>query len=415
MKSDGGREGAGVPLRALLFEDNRDDIEMALRSLRLAGFEPIADVAVTLRELEERLRAGPYDIILSDYRMPNATGMEAFEVSRAHAADVPFVLVTGSLGDENAVECLKQGVSDYVLKDRLIRLPVAVKRAIEERRLREDRARAEEALRRSEEQLRLRNQELEEQYRRVEAASRMKSEFLANMSHELRSPLNCIIGFGEIIYDAKLGPLTRLQKDGLKRILDGAGHLLQLVNSLLDLSRIEAGKLELNPEPISVPRLVAEACDALSAIAASKHIQIERRIAPRLDAVLDAGRLKQILHNYLSNALKFTPEGGHVAVELTPEESDAFRVAVIDTGPGISTEDQALLFTIFQQLDSGKAKRFQGTGLGLSLTKRIVEAQGGKVGVRSEVGKGSTFFAILPRHLERTNGDEPRKNSHSRR
>lgn len=415
MTSDGLREGDRVPLRALLFEDNRDDIEMALRSLRLAGFEPIADVAVTLQELEERLRASLYDIILSDYRMPNATGMEAFEVSRAHAADVPFVLVTGSLGDENAVECLKQGVSDYVLKDRLVRLPVAVKRAIEERRLREDRARAEEALRRSEEQLRLRNQELEEQNRRVEAASRMKSEFLANMSHELRSPLNCIIGFGEIIYDGKLGPLTRLQKDGLKRILDGAGHLLQLVNSLLDLSRIEAGKLELNPEPISVPRLVAEACDALSAIAASKHIQIERRIASRLDAVLDAGRLKQILYNYLSNALKFTPDGGHVAVELTPEESDAFRVAVTDTGPGISTEDQALLFTIFQQLDSGKAKRFQGTGLELSLTKRIVEAQGGKVGVRSEVGKGSTFFAILPRRLERGNGDEPRTNSHSRR
>lgn len=399
---------ARAPLRALLFEDDPEDAELCLRTLRSYGFEVCADVVTTLDDLERQLRMVPYDVILSDYRMPRVTGMDAFRLCQAGGFGVPFILVTGSLGEEKAVECLQQGVSDFVLKDRLARLPSAVARVLEERRLRQERSRVQEALRVSEEQLRQRNQQLEEQNRRVEAASRMKSEFLANMSHELRSPLNGIIGYSEMIYDGKLGTLTQLQKEGLSGILNSSRHLLRIINDVLDLSRIEAGKLEFRCEAVSLSVLVMEACESLAAIAAEKRIRVEQQTTPAVKARVDPARFKQILYNYVSNALKFTNEGGQVTVAVVPEGNDWFRLEVTDTGMGIAEIDQPQLFTNFHQLDSGRNKRFQGTGLGLALTRRIVEAQGGRVGVRSAVGKGSTFFAVLPRNGGEEAGNEGR-------
>jgi len=252
--------------------------------------------------------------------------------------------------------------------------------------------------RRLEEQLRGQNVALERQNRTVEAASRMKSEFVANMSHELRSPLNGIIGFSEMLYDGKLGALTAQPKEFLGRIQKSARHLLNLINNVLDLSKVEAGQLQLWPERVSVSSLVQEVTGILGTLAAEKHIRIESDMEPGVDEVItDAGRLKQVLYNYLSNALKFTGEKGVVTVGLKAEGATEFRLEVSDTGVGIAEKDIPRLFTEFQQLDSTFAKRYQGTGLGLALTKRIVEAQGGRAGVRSELGKGSTFFVILPR------------------
>jgi signal transduction histidine kinase len=281
------------------------------------------------------------------------------------------------------------------LKDHLARLPSAVHRALEDQRVRSERDQAQEALRLSEEQLREQNRALEEQNRRVEAASRMKTEFVANMSHELRSPLNSIIGFSELMHDGKLGPLTEFQKESFGRILNGAHHLLRLINDILDLARVEAGKLEFRPEPVSLSQLIDEACDSLSGLATEKHIHIIRRVDLPAEVRIDPGRFKQVLYNYLSNALKFS-DGCDVCVTVKAEGKDAFRLEVVDSGMGIADSDLDRLFTDFHQLDSGKSKRFQGAGLGLALTKRIVEAQGGRVGVRSVLGKGSTFFAVLP-------------------
>src|SRR5579859_2912409 len=171
MRRNGSANGGrSVPLRMLGFEDHPEDVELSLHAVRSAGYEVSADIVGTLEDVAKRLREGCYDIILSDYQMPHATGMDAFEVAKAHGTAIPFVLVTGSLGEEKAVECLKQGVSDYILKDRLFRLPSAVGRAIKEMRVQRERTRFEEALRHSEEQLRQRNRELEEQSRRAEAA-----------------------------------------------------------------------------------------------------------------------------------------------------------------------------------------------------------------------------------------------------
>jgi PAS domain S-box-containing protein len=249
-----------------------------------------------------------------------------------------------------------------------------------------------------EEELLNTNEELGRQNRLVQEASRLKSEFLANMSHELRTPLNSIIGFVELIHDGRVGPVSEPHKEYLGDILTSARHLLKLINDVLDLSKVEAGQMEFWPEPVDVTRVAGEIRDILRESAARKRIAVEVQVDPELGAVeLDPGRLKQVLYNYLSNALKFTPEGGRVQVRAVPEDAASFRLEVEDNGMGIRTEDIDRLFVEFQQLDGGMAKQHQGTGLGLALTKRIVGSQGGRVGVRSTPGRGSVFYAVLPR------------------
>jgi signal transduction histidine kinase len=188
------------------------------------------------------------------------------------------------------------------------------------------------------------------------------------------------------------------QKEFLGDILTSSRHLHQLINDVLDLAKVEAGKLEFHPESVDVAKVVGEVRDILRSIAAAKRIRIEAKVAPGLgDVVLDPGKLKQVLYNYLSNALKFTPEEGRVTIRADPEGRDRFRIEVEDTGIGIAPDDLKRLFVEFQQLDASTAKRYAGTGLGLALTKRLVEAQGGEVGARSEPGRGSIFHVTLPR------------------
>ena len=252
------------------------------------------------------------------------------------------------------------------------------------------------------------NEKLEQEIverRRAEAeaarANQLKSEFLANMSHELRTPLNAILGFTELLQDGQVtGDMPEYQ-EFLGDILASGRHLLQLINDVLDLSKVEAGKLEFRPEAIDVAVLVGEVQNILRTTAASKAIRLEAAVDPGLtEVVLDAARFKQVLYNYVSNALKFTPQGGRVMVRAFPVAEGALRVEVEDSGIGIAPEDIGRLFVEFLQLDAGMTKKHAGTGLGLALTKRLVEAQGGTVGVHSTLHRGSTFHATFPRqHL----------------
>jgi protein-histidine pros-kinase len=233
---------------------------------------------------------------------------------------------------------------------------------------------------------------------RIQEASRLKSEFLANMSHELRTPLNAIIGFADLMHKGKVGPLSAEHHEYVGDILTSSRHLLQLINDVLDLAKVESGKMEFRPMPVDLPKLVAEVRDILRGLAASKRLRVETSVDPQIGTVVvDAPRVKQVLYNYLSNALKFTPHGGTVRIVVAGDGPDLFRLSVEDTGIGIAADDLGKLFVEFHQLDAGAGKRFQGTGLGLALTKRIVEAHGGRVEVKSALGEGSTFSAILPR------------------
>jgi signal transduction histidine kinase len=228
-------------------------------------------------------------------------------------------------------------------------------------------------------------------------ASAMKSRFLASMSHELRTPLNGIIGFAQMLHDGALGPVTGLQTECLDDMLSCSDHLLLLIGRVLDLTMIESGKMTFQCQPVSLSSLIQEAIATLLPIAEAKRIAIEFRPHPHLDAVqADPGRLKQVLYNYLSNALKFTGDGGRIAVSVSAAGAESYRIDVEDSGVGIQADDLPRLFSEFGQLAPG-GKSQVGSGLGLAITKRIAEAQGGRVGVTSELGKGSRFFVVLPR------------------
>jgi signal transduction histidine kinase len=222
------------------------------------------------------------------------------------------------------------------------------------------------------------------------------------MSHELRTPLNAIIGFTELMYRGRVGPVSAEHQEYLGDILTSAQHLLQLINDVLDLAKVESGKMELRPEPVDLGLLVSEVRDILRGLAASAHLQVESYVDPEVGPVVaDPARVKQILYNYLSNAIKFTPAHGRITIRILPAGGAMFRIDVEDTGIGIAAHDVGKLFLEFQQLDASAAKKYQGTGLGLALTKRLAEAHGGQVAVQSRLGEGSTFSAILPRVMAR--------------
>jgi len=251
--------------------------------------------------------------------------------------------------------------------------------------------------------LRIKGIRLEAENRQIHEANRLKSEFLANMSHELRTPLNAIIGFGDLLHTKQIPHDSRKHHEFLGHIARSGRHLLQLINDLLDLSKVEAGKFEFFPEPLNLAEVVDEVTTITRSAAADKGVTVASEIDPALsDVVADPVRLKQVLYNYMSNAIKFTPRGGHVTVRARPEDGESFRIEVEDDGIGIAAGDLSRLFVEFRQLDAGYGKAQPGTGLGLALTRRLVEAQGGSVGVRSRPCEGSVFHAVLlrkPRNL----------------
>jgi len=269
-------------------------------------------------------------------------------------------------------------------------------------------------------ELNITNVQLQEATRQAEAASRHKSEFLANMSHELRTPLNAILGFAELLQDPAFGPFTEKQDRYMGHIHSSGKHLLALINDLLDLSKVEAGKFELRPEAFVLHEALTAALTEIRLQAEAKQLQIELQVDPALTTLTaDPVRLKQIVLNLLSNAVKFTPEGGAVTVtarigsrgeglgssegsRLGPKPYTLYlgefvEIAVADTGIGIKAEDLPKLFQPFTQLESPVTMRNQGTGLGLALTKHLVELHGGQIVAASEgEGRGSTFTVCLP-------------------
>ncbi|MFT3713145.1 MAG: response regulator [Archangium sp.] len=265
------------------------------------------------------------------------------------------------------------------------------------------------------EALKVHSLQLESENRRIQEANRLKSEFLANMSHELRTPLNAIIGFAELLHDGQVPREAPQFKEFLGDILTSGRHLLQLINDVLDLSKVEAGRVEFHPEPVDPRTLINEVVGILRTIAANKRVRVSVEVDPALMSVfVDPGRLKQVLYNFVSNALKFSKDGGRVTIRAKPDGENFFKLEVEDTGIGIATADIGKLFREFQQLDAGAAKKAGGTGLGLALTRRLCEAQGGMVGVTSMLGTGSTFFAVLPRRGDGQAIPLPRRHGESR-
>jgi signal transduction histidine kinase len=238
--------------------------------------------------------------------------------------------------------------------------------------------------------------ELRHKSAELEVASRHKSEFLANMSHELRTPLNAIIGFSEVLHEKMFGELSEKQDEYVVDILNSGRHLLSLINDILDLSKIEAGRMELDLAEFALAPAIENALALVKERAQRQGVALDCAIDAGLEQVrADERKFKQVLLNLLSNAVKFTPEGGAVQVRAT-RNGAWLEVAVRDTGAGIAPEDQAAVFEEFKQVGNDRARRAEGTGLGLPLTKRIVELHGGEMRLESAPGEGSTFSFTLP-------------------
>ena len=253
--------------------------------------------------------------------------------------------------------------------------------AFQSARLIQERRRAEEAIRQSNEQL--------------AKASRLKSEFVSRMSHELRTPMNAIVGFSDLLAEEAEGPLGESYMDYVQHIREGARHLLSLINDVLDLSKIEAGRLELSRSDINVADHLAEVLSVIKSLPGANKLLFAVRLPEGLCVHADCTRIKQIFYNLLSNAVKFTPEGGTISIEAV-RYSESVAIAVADTGMGIPAEEQQAIFEEFHQVSATINGAREGTGLGLSITKLLVELHGGSIRVESAPGKGSRFTLTLP-------------------
>jgi signal transduction histidine kinase len=241
----------------------------------------------------------------------------------------------------------------------------------------------------------LMNDELRRLYRELEAASEHKSAFLANMSHELRTPLNAILGFSQVLREQMVGELNEKQKEYLEDILSSGNHLLSLINDVLDLSKVEAGQVELEVAPFSLREALERGVVMVRERATQEGVEVALADSPEVDVVDgDERRIRQVIFNLLANAVKFTPAGGAVDVSAAQVNGEV-RISVADTGPGVPAADRERIFEEFQQTDLGVEQQ-EGTGLGLALSKRLVELHGGRIWVESELGKGSAFVFTLP-------------------
>jgi len=238
---------------------------------------------------------------------------------------------------------------------------------------------------------------VEERTKELTAANQAKSQFLANMSHELRTPLNAILGFSELLSDDVTGRFDEETRRRYLQLIHSSGkHLLELINDILDLSKVEAGQMTLHLQPVEIPAVIDEIRATVEPLARSKSITLETSASGELSIVADASKVIQMLLNLVSNAIKFTPEGGRIEIQAR-DAGPWIEVAVIDSGIGIAEADLGRLFTEFQQLSAGPGRQQQGTGLGLALTKHLAELHGGHVTVESTLGAGSTFTLRLPR------------------
>lgn len=392
---------APAPLRILIVDDNPLDRADAKAALLKGSSRPYHFIEATSAEQALALCAQGHlpDCVVLDLALPDADGLEVLE-RLPHDEDdvllVAVVVLTGSthLGLGQAV--LRAGAHDYVGKAWL--LPETLTQAVENAIERLAMAQVLRAHRLLVDAVRVRQLHLEGENHQIREATRLKSQFLANMSHELRSPLTGIIGFADLLQMGTVLPGTPKFSRYLGHIGTCGRQLLRLIDDLLDLAKVESGRLTFFPEAVDLGRLVAQVHELLRSEAERKHHRVEVDIDAGLGPLqLDPARLRQVVYSYLSNAIKFTPDGGHITVRARPEGERHFRLEVQDNGIGIAEVELARLFTSHRQLDAGAARKNQGAGLGLALASQLVQAQQGSVGVRSTPGQGSIFHLVLER------------------
>jgi signal transduction histidine kinase len=396
-------------LRVLIVDDDEVDRLTVSRALGKSGLSVEWVEATTAAEATELLSHSAFDCVFLDYHLPDQDGLGLIRDLRAAGFKVPLIVLTGQGDEQIAVNSMKAGASDYLSKARLgvDRLISVLKNAVRVYRAELQVSIAYEELQETNKLLLHQNEELTRQQQQIRIqnlellkASRLKSQFLATMSHELRTPMNAIIGFSQVLLRESKGDLNVHQHTMVERILSNSRNLLYLVNDILDLSKIEAGRLELKPEPCDLLQLTEATVSQLRSLAEEKHLLV--RVQSRLThsrAFNDSMRVRQVLVNLVSNAIKFT-ETGQILVSLSEPEPNCISIAVQDPGIGIAASELDQIFEVFRQIDQTINRQHGGTGLGLAITRSLVEMMGGQISVQSQLGVGSTFRVDIPRYVQ---------------
>jgi signal transduction histidine kinase len=368
-------------LKVLLVEDSEKDAALILRELRKAGYSPVHRRVETAGEMSAALGAENWDVILCDHAMPEFNGMEALRVLRQRNRDIPFIIVSGQIGEDLAVEAMKAGANDYIMKSNLKRLVPAVEREIRDARERRESRRVEEELRTAEEELRV--------ARQVDA---IKDEFIGMVSHELKSPLTVIIGALSVA--ASEGIPRHEAVELIRDALASAESLNVIIDNLLELSRSQKNRLALRLAPCDIAGVVSAVVKKFEK-KSEKH-KLVKELSPDLPLIpADSVRIERVLYNLVDNAIKYSPEGGEVLISVTGSET-GLCFAVADCGIGISPKDQKRLFRHFERVKNPRGREIEGVGLGLRVCQILVEAHGGRIWLESAPGLGSKFFFTLP-------------------
>jgi len=363
-------------LRVLLIEDNPSDAELAVAELRRGGFAVVEDLVSSKAEIEACLERNSYDVVLADYSLPHFRGMETVEIMRRKGKRTPLILVSGALNSVTAVECVKQGATDYVLKDHLSRLTLCVRRALEEVRMQQERTHAQEELARKAEELARSNRDLE--------------QFAYVASHDLQEPLRMVAAYTQLLAQRYQGRLDAEADKFIGYAVEGALRMQALVQDLLTFSRV--GRNSTARKNVDCNRVVREAGQNLAAAIEESGAVIRHGRLPEVSS--DHLQMVQLFQNLIANALKFRgPQPPIISISAQGKGGE-WEFAVADNGIGIAPEHQELIFVIFQRLHT--RTEYPGNGVGLAICKKIVERQGGRIWVESEPGKGATFRFTLP-------------------
>jgi len=370
-----------------------DDEPVILKTLS-AAIEEMGYRVTTATNGEEALkllRKQPCDIVIADIKLPDISGLEILEMAKELNPETAVIMITGHASLETAVNSINEGAYAYVLKPvDMNELETIIKNALREQRLLIENRKLVESLQQS-------NRRLEEANRALELVSQTKSDFMARTSHELRTPLNSIIGFSEVLLNEMPSIDQKISSEFLSYIQASAKHLLQLINSILDLAKIESGKMTLDLSEFDLAVLLENVKITVLPMLTAKKQSLEIKMADDLSPIFaDEAKMRQIFLNLISNAHKFTPAKGKIKVTCHLEATHLLHCSVLDNGIGISPQDQQRIFEEFGQVKTLSTKRKNGVGLGLSIAKRLVELHGGKIWVVSEVSHGSNFTFSIP-------------------
>gem|GEM_PF-1391802 len=369
-------------IRILCMDDEQGILDLLTFELTSHGYQVVT--AHDGEEGIEKFKEGKFNIVISDMKMPKLSGLDVLPVLKNIDPNVEIIMTTGFGTIDMAVESIKNGAYDFISKPyNLDELYSRIEKALE-------------------------RQKLSSEIVSLKELHRLKSEFLANTSHELRTPMNAIIGYTSLLLDGIYGALTEKQQSVLKRIATNSNNLLHLINNILDISKLTAGKITLYVEEFQLSEALSEVVDAMESLAKEKNIFLKlNEVTDKIVMTGDRTRLKQIIINLIGNSIKFTNNGGVTVnveckqlIEAPPPNNKAdmsqICISVTDTGIGIKPENQETIFEEFRQGDASTTREYGGTGLGLTIVKKLVELMGGFVSVASEPGKGSVFSVTLP-------------------